>query len=482
MGELTPISLASGTGSGRHKVEASARLINCYKETLPNGGKNQFALYAVNGWENYATLPGASGGVRGLLSLDTELLTVAGRQLYSVSAAQEATLIGGIASDGLVSMARNRQSPNAQAVIVSDGIWYVYQDGAVTIGSDPDLLAPIYVTEKDGYFVFLAANGTFTITGIDDITVDGLDFANAQSNADGGMALATRGTDLIIFGQRSVEFWTNTGNADFPFERQAYRGYGCYAAGSVSEITAQVSNTMVDSVAWAATDEKGGYTGIYLLDGYSAQKISDYNIDRDIEDDPAPSEIRSFAWSENGHVFYTIKGSTYSHTYDTVEGVWHERKSSQYDYWRATAHATFDGKTVFGNSTSGELYRSGRDLFDADGETVSMEIWLPIVHAWPYELILNRIAVDAVTGVGLNSTDEHLANPQIMFDLSRDGGQNFGSVLSRDLGRTAQINKQLEWRGLGIIPLQGTVFRFRVSAGVKRAVMGVAIDVDRLAA
>lgn len=482
MGDLTPISLATGTGRGRHDVEASARLINCYVETLATGGKSQFALYAVNGWETYATLTGASGGVRGLLDLDTELLAVAGRQLYSVSPAQAATLIGGVASDGLVTMARNRQSPKPQAVIVSDGKWYIYQNGSLTIGSDPDLLSPIYVTQKDGYFVFLAANGTFTISGVDDITIDGLDFANAQSNADGGVALATRGTDLLIFGSKSVEFWTNTGNADFPFERQAYRGFGCYAAGSVSEITALVGGAMLDSVAWAATDENGGYTGVYLLDGYSAQKISTYDIDRDIESDAFPENIRSFAWSENGHVFYTIKGTSYSHTYDTVEGRWHERKSATRDYWRATAHATFDGKTIFGNSVDGTLYRSDRALYDADGEDVVTEIWLPIVHAWPYELILNRFVVDAVTGVGLNSTSDHLANPKIMFDLSRDGGKTFGAVLTRDLGRDAQINQVIEWWGLGEIPLQGTVIRLRISAGVKRAVLGAAIDVDRVAA
>ena len=69
-----------------------------------------------------------------------------------------------------------------------------------------------------------------------------------------------------------------------------------------------------------------------------------------------------------------------------------------------------------------------------------------------------------------------------MFDLSRDGGKTFGAVVSRNLGRDAQINQVLEWWGLGEIPLQGTVIRLRISAGVKRAVLGAAIDVDQVAA
>jgi len=111
-----------------------------------------------------------------------------------------------------------------------------------------------------------------------------------------------------------------------------------------------------------------------------------------------------------------------------------------------------------------------------------MEIRLPLTHAWPYELICNRFAVDAVPGVGLVSTDEHLRDPQIMFDFSRDGGRNFGTILTRTLGRAAQTNQRIEWRALGRIPRQGTVFRLRISSGVRRCVMGVAIDVDKLAA
>lgn len=482
MADLTPISLASGTNRGRYDFEASARLVNCYVEALGQGGKNQFALYAINGWEQWATLPGAAGGVRGMLSLDSELLVVAGRGLYSVSPSQAVTLIGGIASDGLVTMARNRQSPDPQAVIVSEGQWYIYQGGTLTPGSDPDLRSPIYVTQKDGYFVFLAADGTFTLSGIDDTTIDGLDFANAQSSPDGGVALATRGTDLIIFGQNSTEFYTNTGNPDFPFERQAYRGFGCYTAGSVAEITAQIQNSMVDSVIWAATDEKGKYTGIYMLTGYEAQKISNYDIDREIEKDPSPGEIRAFGWTENGHVFYNIKGSTYSHTFDTVEGVWHDRQSATKGFWRAVAHETFRGQTIFGNSENGTLYRSSIDLYDAAGETVEMEIRLPLTHAWPYELICNRFAVDSVPGVGLVSSDAHLSDPQIMFDYSTDGGRNFGLVDGRSLGAAAQTMQNLEWWALGTIPRQGTVFRLRISSGVRRCVMGVAIDVDKLAA
>lgn len=481
MADLVPISLSQGTGRGRYSGEASSRLINCYMESLPQGGKQQFAIYATNGWESWSTLTSASGGVRGMLPLETELLVVAGRQIYSVGSDGVDALVGGIASDGLVTMARNRQA-SPQAVIVSDGRWYIYQDGELTKGNDADLIAPIYVTQKDGYFIFLSATGVITLSGIDATTIDGLDFANAQSNADGGVALATRGNDVVVFGSRSTEFWINTGNADFPFEPQAYRGFGCYSAGSVSEITALIGDTMVDSVVWAATDEKGAYAGLYMLSGYEAKKVSTYDIDRDVEADPNPKAIRAFAWAENGHVFYTIKGTGFSHTLDTVEGQWHERKSKNKDYWTASTNAVFGGDILFGDDETGTIYKSNRTLYDEAGNDIVMEVHLPLVHAFPYELILNRVRLDAVRGVGLVSTDEHLSDPQVVFDLSRDGGRTFGNQSSRSLGKAAQVNQQMEWWGLGMVPGQGAVLRFRISAAVQRCVMGVAIETEGLAA
>jgi len=365
---------------------------------------------------------------------------------------------------------------------VSEGQWWIYQNGEFALGSDTDLEAPIYVTEKDGYFVFLSETGRFTISGIDATTIDGLDFATASSDADGGVALATRGSDLIIFGTRSTEFWSNTGNADFPFERQTYRGYGCYAAGSVSEITALVDGQMVDSVVWAATDETGAFTGLFLLSGYGAVKISTYEIDRKIKADSNPAGIQSFAWSENGHVFYTIKGTDYSYTYDTVEKAWHERRSKEYDYWRCVAHETFNGNPIFGDAVSGVLYQSSIDVYTENLNSIEMSVELPIVHAFPYELCLTRVILDCQTGVGLNTTDEDYKDPEVQFDMSWDGGFHFDEIGQRSVGLQGQTLQKVDWWGLGMIPRQGAVLRFRMSPGVKRAVMGVAIAVDQLAA
>ena len=314
------------------------------------------------------------------------------------------------------------------------------------------------------------------------MTIDGLDFATAEARADKGVALATRGNDLLIFGQSSTEFWINTGGADFPFARQAFRNYGCYSAGSVAEITALLDGSIVDSVVWAATDEKGAYTGVFLLNGYTAQKISDHDLDDLILADTDVAGIRGFSWSEDGHVFYTITGTNYTYTYDTVEGLWHERKSQGYDIWRPTAHASFHNKVLLGDSVGGTIFQSIPTEYDEAGTPSVMEVHLPILHAFPNWLTVNRFILDVVPGVGLVSTDEHLSDPVVVLDISHDGGKNFGTERSRELGAAAQVNKHIEWWGLGDVSPRGVTFRLRISAGVRRAVMGAAIDVDQVAA
>lgn len=475
-----PINLTRGTNRGRYDLEASSRLINCYVESLGEGAKHQFGLYALNGLTSFSTLSGASGGVDAMLAVGNELLVRAGRQVYSVSPIGVATLVGGLASDGLVTMARNRRAPNPQVMIVCDGQWSYYQGGTLTPGSDSDLPSPIYVVEHNGRFVTISEDGQVNWSDIDDTGFDGLNFVSAESSPDKGVALARRRNEVIAFGESSMEYFVDAG-AD-GYVRQDNSQFGCYSAGSVAEITALIGGQMLDSVCWAATDEKGKFSGVYLLNGYSASKISTYDIDRVIEADTNPTGIRSFAWTENGHSFYTITGSNYSFTFDTVEQAWHERKSATYDYWTVSAHATFKGKTIFGSSLAGTLYESSTSAYDAAGTNVVMEVRLPVTHMWPYSFTLDHVLLDAVTGTGLNSSDTHLSDPQVMFDWSTDGGRNFGTVTTRALGADQQVFKKLEWRALGRMPQQGCVLRFRVSAGVRRCMMGVAVSATQLAA
>ena len=310
MGEPVPISFGTGSRKTRFGLEGVEESVNAYIEDLGDGTKTGFSAYAINGLANYATLTNG-GAIRALLDFDNALLAVSGRQLFSVSLAGDPTLVGGIAVDGLVTMARNRRT-DTQAVIVCNGSYFVYQSGILTAGSDPDLSPPIFLLQHSGYFIFLHATGKWSISGIDAVTVDGLDFAEAESNADGLVAGAVRGPDVILFGTKSADIYNNTGAVDFPYTRIMALNIGCWCAGSVQTLILQTNGRLVDSVIWAATDKSGAFAGVYVLNGFAPDKISTDEVDRLIRDEPNRDVIRSMAWSEDGHVFYCISGAAWT--------------------------------------------------------------------------------------------------------------------------------------------------------------------------
>src|SRR5262245_51082062 len=120
-----PIALAKGSSEGRYPQLGIAKLTNFYVEELGEMGKQPFSLNAINGLIEWGVL--TEDGVRGMLALDTELLVVSGRQLDRLSAAGGvATLVGGIAADGMVTMAANRASPRDVAIVV-DGVYFLYE-------------------------------------------------------------------------------------------------------------------------------------------------------------------------------------------------------------------------------------------------------------------------------------------------------------------------------------------------------------------
>ena len=485
MAEPVPIQLGRGSNKGRHGQEGIASFVNCYVEHLGEGGKIEWPIYAINGLDAFGDELTGGGEIRAMLTVDSQVLIVSGRQLFATTASgTPMTLVGGIPSDGFVTMARNRRTPNPDVVIVCDGQWFIYNGGTLTEGSDSDLPPPIAHAEVDGYFVFLIRDGRWFISGIDDTSVDGLDFTEAQSSPDQNVMLAVRGRELIIFGAKSMEFYVdNAASADFPFTRVQTARIGCYAAGSVQQIVLQPQNgTALDSVIWAATDSEGTYNGIRVLDGYSGTRISTPEVDRLVRAESDPTVLRSMAWTEGEHSFYCISGTAFSRCWDSGTGQWHERKSYGLDRWRCQCHAQIGQEHLFGHYAENLLYRSNPDTYDEDGEVIVMEVVTPPIHAYPAGFIVDELHIDALTGVGVNSTEDEDANPVLLLDYSDDGGASFGGLRELELGADADRGVVLKETGFGMFGTDGVSFRIRCSARVLKGLLGAAAVVRKLAA
>jgi hypothetical protein len=480
---LTPVTLGVRSNPGRYGPDGACRLINCYAEDAGDEGKIRWPIHASDGHAAFATLIGGIGGVRAMLALDdSSLYVVAGRLIFKVTSAGVVSTLGGFETSGVAFMARNRRT-TPQIGIVSGGLYYLITSDAVTQVSDGDLPAPNSICFFNGYFVLTISDGRYFITALEDgTTVDVLDFASAETNADSLLLALTRGSDLCLMGSRSIEFHVVDPNAEFfPFIRNASINIGLYAAGAACEITV-VSSGMgaVDSIGWCATDSQGAYAGVMLLNGYSATKISTPAVDRAVRDEPDRDTIRMFTWSSGGHCFLAVAGDTFTWVYDTVTDQWHERESYGLPRWRANSATAFGTSVILGDYNVGRIYTMSPGTQTDGDDPLIMTVQPPAIHAWPHPLRFNAVHIDTIPGTGINSTNEADLNPKLMITHSNDGGKTWKPERHEEIGKLGKYAKRIKSTRFGDSKEDGKVFRLSVSAAVVRAFIGMAVDIDQL--
>lgn len=488
MAEPIPVPLGTSSADGRVPAEGGARLINCYADRTGNEGRIQYPIYAVDGLELFSTLSGTGiGAIRSGFAFSPSALYVAtGTKIAKVTQNGSFTLIGGtIAASGFVTMARNRKEPNAQiaiSVASTTGNLYFLSEDTLTEFDLDDLESGgtlVGVTALDGYFILLFSNSEFFITAIDDDTIDPLDFAKAESNPDGGVAIAVLGPQLIVFGEKSTEFWSNQGDVDFPFVRNMTRSFGCYAAGTVKNLVQVLGGSEIaDTLVFAATDSDGAYIGICLMQGTSPSKISTQQIDRAVMAESSPASLRSQTWSNGERSFYALHTTAGTFIYDFSTGFWHERRSSSLAFWRAQTSFAFGTKVIVGDYNAGLLYQLKPGLYNAstpstltlkhsndggqswvtrtpktiggsseqiqrlrinrigrgkhqgkafelsiteavmeNGTGLSMSVRTPIAHAWPLKAQMAAAHIDIVPGVSQTSRVKGILGFALQSDL-----------------------------------------------------------------
>lgn len=461
-----PLTLAYGSSEGRHGQDGAAKLVNMYAEQIGEGGKVKTAVYAIDGQSRFSTLTG--GGIRCMLAVtDDEMFVVAGRLVYRVDSAGTGTVVGGLVSDGLATAARNRRTV-PQVVFVSDGNVTYFENNTFADLTDPDLPPPNSVCQVSGYFVFSCDDGRFFIAGPDDIGVDGLDYATANGSADRLRRCFARGPDLLLFGTDSIEAWQDVGQADFPFVRTTtVHNTGCLSARSV----ASVGETVV------FVDHEGL---VAALPGYSPQRISDHAVERLIADEPYPTEINGFAWTERGHRFYGLTGTRWTRVYDFTTKKWHDRKSNGLTRWRCGSAERFGTRRVFGHASSPYLFLGDDSLATEDGDSIICTAQLPPVHSFPDNAIMDALHIDIIPGVGTVGGSSHNIDPQLMLTYSDDGGSTWAAERHLPLGKAHQKLTKISTHRLGKVPHTGRTVRLSCSADVVRALMGVTADVTKL--
>lgn len=457
---LKDLPLPTGSDPAEDLYAGGGRLINCFWEPLTDG-KSGGQWQAVDGLVAFAEVEDV-GGCRAMLELsDSDAYAVLGRVLVRLDGAGSATILGGIASDGMVTMARNRADPPV-ICIVCDGLVYYCQAGVLTQNTDPDLPPPISVTALDGIFSFLCQDGRHFASDVDAIDVNALSFATAEALPDPGVRNWTRGRDLVIGGTKSLEFWSNVGDDPYPFARVTSKDVGVLAPDSMAMID--------ETSAFVAHDGT-----VRILEGYTAKVISTREVERLIATDPNPSAITATSHFGRGKMFYTLSGTNWTREFNLATGKWHDRASYGMDRWQVAKVMQWGQRRLAGHYAEGLLYTLEHDAHDEAGEHLIMQQITPPVHEFPNRILHHALHVDAVPGVGavVASTDPTYS-PQLMIDWSDDGGRNWGTQLTRSFGRAGHMNSTIRLHRLG--SAKSRRYRFSASAAVRRCVIAAKLD------
>jgi len=133
---------------------------------------------------------------------------------------------------------------------------------------------------------------------------------------------------------------------------------------------------------------------------------------------------------------------------------------------------------IFGDNSVGNLYQISRTAFMENDTALIFRARTAPVHAFPNRLCIDRLYLDFVTGVGLNSTTASLQEPLVGLRWSDDGGRTFSRQLFQSLGKIGEYSTRVVFSGLGITGRTGRIWEFEASSAVIRSLMNASIEGD----
>lgn len=471
-----PLNFGIGSAPGETPDEGGPIFTNAYAE-LPGGtGKSPVIIRATEGRKPWAGSVGA-GPCRALLEHNGTLTGVIGRNVVTYDTNGSLTILGGLTTDGPATMAANRKTGGGQIGVVSGGLYKIIESGVMTDVVDPDLPPPIDISFVDGFFIFTIADGRLFSSEIDEGTnINALHFTSAEGAPDQNVRGIVRGREFICLGKRSMEFYRNDGGSDFPLVpvQGTFSAVGCSSAASAVVVVANGAEVLV----WQDDNNIVRAAG-----GYQGERISTHAVERSIEAESSPENVTAWTYTRAGHVFYVLSGSNFTWVYDFTTNQWHNRESAGSTRWNGEQHARVGKTHIVGDHLTGALYELDPDTHTDAGEYLRWKIRAPITHQYPHRLRVNEIRLDVLAGRGLNSTDPHISNPEIMLRMSKDGGNTWGNQRHVPMGKVGEYSRTVRSRRWGATGEDGFVLEASASSAVSRGLLAQgSMTVDRLAA
>jgi len=325
------------------------------------------------------------------------------------------------------------------------------------------------VTFLDGYFIVNSPNTRqFYLSQLyDGFTWDALSFASKEAYTDNLEAVAVDNSCLVLLGFISQEYWQNIGAYPFPLLRipGSPTDMGVAARWSIARCNGEL--------IYLGRARRGGLS-VVTIQNYRPVTVSTPDLDFLFNEYVNPSDAIAFSYRQNGHEFYQISFQQQGVTwlYDATSQVWSTLLSGATTRHYANFGCQFDFHVITSDYRNGNLYILDPASYTDNGDLIARELITPHFFANTSfnKLHIYRLRLDMEQGGGLN--DGQGQNPQVMLQVSRDGGYTWGDEMWATCGAQGDFLSRAEWRRLGVS--RNYVFKFRITDPIKTVLIGAA--------
>ena len=454
--------------------------MNWYVERMESpGAKMPTVLLPTPGGSTYCTLD--TGPVRGTFAQAGRAFVVGGNTLYELDNLGVATSRGTVSLDNSpVTFAANGDA-GGQIALTSGGKLYILTlatnvlSGPMSDSTSTEIKATM-VAHMSGYFLaFDNSTSKVMLSNLNNgLTWNATQFFQRTRGGDPLQAMDVKTDEVWIWGEKTSEAWFNSGASPMPFEpiSGAFFEHGMVAPFSMSRVGS--------SFIWLSRGEDG--EGVVMRSsGFQPTRISTHAVEHAICGYDTITDAVSFAYQDDGHVFYVLNFPTARATwvFDETTGLWHERGTwnldlVSFDAWHPQYHMNIFGKHLVGDRASSTVFQMSSSFYtDTNGEGIRRVRRAPHISLEEQRLFYTKFQLDLDVGEGL--IDGQGSNPQIMLRVSNDGGRTWGNERWTSAGKRGDYGTRAMWFRLG--SARDRVFEVSVSDPVPWRLIAAYIDV-----
>lgn len=454
------------TTPGRTPGEGQGALLNCH--TTKEGDITYWRR--APGLKAFATMP--TYPVRGMLASGAKLYVVSGNKVYRVSPdGTYQALYGVVPGSGPVTIDENNVVSSSQKVLVTPqyGAQVIGDAALSTLGVSPVGLVNS-VTRVGGYLLFTRPDGSIWATGLNNLSVDAISTATAESDKDGLLRGITVNGIFYAMGTRTIEPWQDIGAEPFPLSRMnTVIQVGLAGPFAVAGVQGEWDNPAF----FVASDGT-----VRSLSGLATEKVSTPDVEHLIARSD-PSSLVASIYVQEGIPFWTLSSAEWTVELNVATGSWCERKSRNMTRWRGGLTIKQWGKWFTAHPTTGAIYEIDAATRTEAGEPLTFGADSVPVKDFPSRAVVRSASLDFTLGRGdEGEASPTLKTPVAMVSWSHDGGANWSNQLHRSLGREGRFGYRASIYRLGMTTHHGFRLRWMISDPVDVSFQGASIEVE----